>query len=361
MGKKATFLYFDFLTLLFTASLALFTIIVGVGSRSNPNEGILLPLLGLSIVPLIIANLFMLLYWGIRRKLWFVIPLIAVAGNYEYISAKYQFRISSSAPNYKQRLIRIASYNVQAFHDDPSIYSVEEVTGLMKEYRTDIICFQEFAESPYFSIDSIRLQFRDYPYAILCKGGEKKNNLAIFSKFPIINNANIAFNSTKNGAMWVDVKVGKTTLRVFNCHLQTTNFNQTRSLLTHVTTAGFYESKKEAAINIMMRLAVNAQKRANQADMLSQMIDTTRYAIVLCGDFNDIPTSYSYHRIKKLLKDGFQSAGSGFESTYRHFHQLLRIDYIFHSKDLIGTKYQTPSFEFSDHNPVFMELAIKGK
>lgn len=359
MGKKATFLYFDFLIVLFTAALAVFTIVVGIGSRNNPNDGIFLPLFGLGIIPLIAANLIMLIYWSIRRKIWLLIPVIAIAGNYEYISAKYQFQTTIPSPALNSRLIRIASFNVQGFHGDPSVYSVGEVTGLMKERQIDIVCLQEFAESPYFSMDSIRLQFSDYPYVALRKSLDKNFNLVVFSKFPITNRVDISFDSSENSAMWVDVKVGKTPLRIFNCHLQTTNFNQTKGLLGKITVAGFYESKKEAVMDIMLRMAANAQKRANQTDLLCRMIDTTRHATVLCGDFNDTPTSYSYHRMTEQLEDGFRSAGSGFESTYRHFHQLFRIDYIFHSKELMGTKYKTPSFDFSDHNPVLMELAVK--
>jgi len=106
-------------------------------------------------------------------------------------------------------------------------------------------------------------------------------------------------------------------------------------------------------------MSENAKKRANQVDLLYQIIDTTKHAIIVCGDFNDTPTSYTYYRMKEKLEDGFQSAGSGFESTFRYLHRFLRIDYIFHSKELTGRKYSTPSFDFSDHNPVIMELSVK--
>jgi Uncharacterized protein conserved in bacteria len=184
-------------------------------------------------------------------------------------------------------------------------------------------------------------------------------NLAVYSKFPIEKNADIWFNSSDNSAMWVDIWVNNKLIRVFNCHLQTTNFNQTRGLLGKITLAGFYDSKKEAVKQIMLKMAVNAEKRADQTDLICNIIDTTRHAMILCGDLNDTPASYSYHKIKEKLQDGFQSAGSGFESTFRYLHRLFRIDYIFHSKELTGRKYITPSFDFSDHNPVIMEISVK--
>lgn len=359
MGKKATFLYFNFIGILFTAALAVFTIIVGFGSRSNPNEKFLLPLLGLGMIPLIISNLLIMLYWAIRWKIWILIPIIAIAANYEFISAKYQFPNKELPPIANNRLIRVASFNVQGFHGDPSVYSVGEVTGLMKEKQVDVVCLQEFSENSFFSIDSISAMFKDYPYVAVHKNKTQGMDLAVYSKFPIENKSDILFDSSNKGAMWVDVKVGHTPVRVFNCHLQTTNFNQTKGLLRKITVAGFYESKKEAVKEILIKMTANAQTRAYQADKLYQTIDTTRNAIILCGDLNDTPASYSYHRMKEKLQDGFQSAGSGFESTFRYLHRLFRIDYIFHSKELTGRKYITPSFDFSDHNPVIMELSVK--
>jgi len=359
MGKKATFLYFDFLSVLFTAAFAVFTIIVGIGSHHNPHQGIFLPLLGLGILPLLIANLLIMLYWTIRWKMWVWIPVIAIAANYEYISAKYQFSFKEPSPIAKNRLIRVGSFNVQSFHEDPSIYSVREVTELMKDYQVDVVCLQEFSGNSFFSIDSINTMFREYPYVAIQQSKQPGLDLAIYSKFPIENKAGVFFDSSKNKAMWVDIKVGHTPVRVFNCHLQTTNFNQTKGLLSKITIDGYYESKAAAIRETMLRMGANAQKRADQVDKLYQMVDTTRSAAIVCGDFNDTPTSYSYYRMKEKLQDGFQSAGSGFESTFRYLHRLLRIDYIFHSKELAGRRYCSPSFDFSDHNPVIMELGLK--
>ena len=359
MGKKATLLYFHSIAVLLTAALAIFTIIVGIGSRSNPNEEFLLPILGLGIIPLLISNLLIMLYWAIRWKIWILVPVIAITANYEFISAKYQFPYKELPPMVNSKLIRIASFNVQSFHGDPSVYSVGEVAELMKEKQVDVFCLQEFSTSSLFSVDSISSVFKDYPYVAIKKNNIPGFGVVIYSKFPIENEADISFSSSNNSAMWADIKIGNAPIRIFNCHLQTTNFNQTKGLLKKITVAGFYDSKKEAVREIIYKMSENAKKRANQVDLLYQIIDTTKHAIIVCGDFNDTPTSYTYYRMKEKLEDGFQSAGSGFESTFRYLHRFLRIDYIFHSKELTGRKYSTPSFDFSDHNPVIMELSVK--
>ena len=58
------------------------------------------------------------------------------------------------------------------------------------------------------------------------------------------------------------------------------------------------------------------------------------------------------------LKDGFQTAGEGYGATYRGFHHLLRIDYLFHSTLLEGIKYKVIPYDMSDHNPVYLEVGL---
>jgi len=45
--------------------------------------------------------------------------------------------------------------------------------------------------------------------------------------------------------------------------------------------------------------------------------------------------------------------------TFRYFKRLLRIDYIFHSKEFKGVDYYSPDLDLcSDHNPVVMEVKM---
>ena len=54
----------------------------------------------------------------------------------------------------------------------------------------------------------------------------------------------------------------------------------------------------------------------------------------------------------------FQTAGEGYGATYRGFHHLLRIDYLFHSTLLEGIKYKVIPYDMSDHNPVYLEVGL---
>lgn len=357
MGKKGAFLYLHFIAVLITLSIAIITIIAGFGSHINPNKNELLPFLGLATPILLFANLVCLLYWVIKWRVWGWIALIAIISNYSYINSMYHLSIDIRANN-KIDPVTILSYNVHGFRSNSTTYELDDIIRLIDSKKTDIVCFQEFAENEYCKKNEITKKMKNFPYFAINENSQKGFGLAVFSKYPIKKATNIAFFNSKNGAIWTDIMINCKNIRVFNCHLQTTNINQTKHLLYKTHPDGFLAGKKYAIKKIMSTMIENSKKRANQVDQLKQIMDTTRCPIIFCGDFNGTPTSYAYHEISKNLNDGFISAGSGFGNTFRYFHQLLRIDYIFHSKEFKAISYKSPSIDFSDHNPVIMELAF---
>jgi endonuclease/exonuclease/phosphatase family metal-dependent hydrolase len=88
-------------------------------------------------------------------------------------------------------------------------------------------------------------------------------------------------------------------------------------------------------------------------------INTCHYPIILCGDFNDTPASYSYNLLCKNLKDAFIERGTGFGKTYAGKFPQFRIDYILHSKELRCTDYIRSDETFTDHYPITAYLKFK--
>ena len=84
-------------------------------------------------------------------------------------------------------------------------------------------------------------------------------------------------------------------------------------------------------------------------------IGHSRHPVIICGDFNDTPLSYAYHRLSKGRKDSFKEAGKGFAATFAPLWPLLRIDYILFPKEFSGISHHTPRINLSDHYPVIAE------
>ena len=160
--------------------------------------------------------------------------------------------------------------------------------------------------------------------------------------------------------MMCDVVMGTDTIRLINNHLQTTSVSQKRRKWERELATDDTRREVQAAKDAAGTLHENFMKRATQTYVISHYAKTSPYPVLLCGDFNSIPSSYTYHHLRKSLKDGFRTAGNGYMYTYRYAKRMLRIDYIFHSPSLKGIAYYSPDLDLcSDHNPVIMEVEIQ--
>jgi endonuclease/exonuclease/phosphatase family metal-dependent hydrolase len=96
--------------------------------------------------------------------------------------------------------------------------------------------------------------------------------------------------------------------------------------------------------------------RARQARTVAAHIRECPYPVIVSGDFNDTPISYTYHILDKQLKDAFSEAGFGISNTYNGFIPLFRIDYVLYSRRFNAISYQCDPIELSDHFPVVAVL-----
>lgn len=359
MGKKAVFKLFYCISIALTFVLAGITLAGAFAAHTLPDKHFIIPLLGLALPILLLLNMVVTIYWSIRWRIWLLVPLIAILGNWGYLNRVFRFSFSSEKP--LQETLKVATYNVDSFGNEQTGFSCKEIASFMKEQKVDIICFQEFGHNQYFTRDSIKQALADWGYQIIPQSPDSLPILpiALFSKYPIADSRLITYPNSKNCSMWCDVDVKGQLIRVFNNHLQTTEVSQNKRKLEKEIQQGNTPGEEKAVLRILNGLRDNFTKRAAQAETLQKLINTSPYPILVCGDFNSLPSSYTYHTVKgNKLNDGFQTCGHGYMYTFRYFKHLLRIDYIFHSNDLKGIDYYSPALDYSDHNPVIMEVSI---
>lgn len=335
MGRLAVFKLMYLISILGTFAIAVLTILGIVASYANPNSHPGMAFIGLALPALLIINVILIFYWTIRWRRWVWVPVIAILCNFNYISSVYQ--LSFSTPQPAGNTVKILTCNIHNFNDEITGYTAKEIERYMQDNQIDIICFQEFAANEDFTLDSLSNVFKKYPYQ------KVRSQLAVYSRYPIEKSLFIPFDDTNNCGMWTDIRIKDKTIRLFNVHMQTTNVNQTRN----------FSAKRK-----LETLATNFKMRARQSNLISYMIRTSPYPVILCGDFNDIPSSYTYRQLKGNLEDGFKTSGSGYEYTFRNIYSFLRIDYIFYDPSMTGINYYSHSIDWSDHNPVIMELGL---
>jgi endonuclease/exonuclease/phosphatase (EEP) superfamily protein YafD len=92
--------------------------------------------------------------------------------------------------------------------------------------------------------------------------------------------------------------------------------------------------------------------------VIARHIELCKHPVIICGDFNDPPVSYTYRKISHGFADAFMRSGWGIGSTYHGPMPSFRIDYIMHSKQFISMDYRRIKFDYSDHFPVECRIII---
>jgi endonuclease/exonuclease/phosphatase family metal-dependent hydrolase len=264
--------------------------------------------------------------------------------------------------------VKIMSYNVRIF--DNFKWSGKENSGQMlldfvAGEKPDIICFQEFMVKSLgdFGIFSIKRKLGNTPYShtkYSSEGLGKKVGLAIFSKYPIINKGGEFFPGKGQLYIFTDLIIKNDTVRLFNIHLESNHFNQKQVNLIDSLIASDPRDNKSEYIDILKRMKRAYLVRAGQADQIRDAIEESPYPVLVAGDFNDTPVSYTYNTISRRLDDAFVSSGKGIGATYKEFMLPLRIDYILHDKNISSWGYTKHNVDFSDHKPIHAVLDIGG-
>jgi len=161
----------------------------------------------------------------------------------------------------------------------------------------------------------------------------------------------IWYKKSANMAIFTDVLIGSDTVRVFNVHLQSYQIDPRKY---EIIDSPVIDEKKDLREirEIGGKLKRAFQIRAEQVREIQKVIDKTHYPIIICGDFNDTPVSYTYQQMRGNLNDAFVSSGSGFGRTYIGKLPSFRIDNIFHSDKYKSYNFHAYDFRASDHLPV---------
>ncbi len=213
--------------------------------------------------------------------------------------------------------------------------NIESCKPLLESMHPDAICSQDFSTST--GVENTQIEdFIKGPLG-LSHDLYKVPSMATFTKTPIQRHQGTIFPSTYNCYCSADCELGGRVVRVYNLHLESYALGSPR--------------------NALRRLPEGIQMRSEQAEIVARDVATSPYPVILCGDFNDVPTSYVYRRVLGSLQDGFRKAGRGLSFTYQGPLPGLRIDYIFCSSELEFTGYRSVNAgDFFDHRWVLADL-----
>lgn len=329
----------------------------------------------IAIIGLIFPILFFILLafmigWVIARSRWFMLSLIALIISWKQLYVVFGFNTKSFIVEKSVDTLRVLTWNVSSWGETSKLRlrdhnTHQNMISFVKSQRPDVLCFQEFfdlvrpgREHPI--LKTFKEMGYNYSYYVKTTHGDTTYNMgvAILSKYPMVDTTKIYYGEADfaEHLIYADIQFNSQKIRVFTTHLQSVRFeNAQYASIRKIKSkdAGLSGSK-----TIVEKLKLAYHYRGAEADLVRQKIDDSPYPVIVCGDFNDVPNSYTYFKIKGDLQDAFLEKGSKFGRTFRYLSPTLRIDYILADKKFEVKQFNRTILPYSDHYPIVADFDI---
>jgi endonuclease/exonuclease/phosphatase family metal-dependent hydrolase len=310
----------------------------------------------------------------IAKPRWALVPLITLLVGYKQLSVLFAMHPSGEFADEKaDSTIRIVDWNVGNMYGRSNSNEIRkhnrtEIAGAILKLNPDIICLQEFNHSTKQGedADNIGLFSDEYPHHYFSKDVNKNDGFyqygsIIFSKYPIIDTARIPYpHGNVESLIYADILLNGDTVRLFTSHLQSFKFTSS----DYADINRMKEQNKEAidaSKNIITKMRYAFQQRGEQADVVHEVISQCPHSSIVCGDFNDVPNSYTYFHIRGLRQDAFLAKGFGIGKSFNALAPTLRIDYILPDTTFNIHQFDMVDEDLSDHSMLVTDISLKKK
>jgi endonuclease/exonuclease/phosphatase family metal-dependent hydrolase len=323
----------------------------------SPGDFVIPAFFGLAYPYLLLINIILVVIWAMMLRFEALISIVIITIGFTHFSNYIKL---FKPVGDKTSTFKVISYNVRLFNyfEKKNISNSEKrIIEFMKAQKPDILCIQE-----YFGLgnpDEKEVTFREalgakyYSHIkVLGRGKNRFYGIATFSKYPIVKKGEIIHPASSSLSIYSDITIGTDTFRIYNNHLQSFRLQRMeRSLIEELTLPDNNEAMGEVK-GLYVNLKNGFIRRALQSQVVKDNINRSPYPVIVAGDFNDTPVSYSYRKIRKGLNDSFVNSGYGAGFTYRGNYPPNRIDYILYNKILVNSYFEIVRIKFSDHYPI---------
>jgi endonuclease/exonuclease/phosphatase family metal-dependent hydrolase len=371
MKAKKGLGFFTKLFLFINACLALALLISYLAPLTDPGKFWIIAFFGLAYPPLLLFNILIIIFWLFKKSWFALISILCIAAGYRVMQNSFGFNAERT---YKQKedrdAIRIFTYNVHSFKkygSNNDVSTKHEILDIIRERQPDILGFQEYYtrhKGEYDMTDSIKSIMGSktnlYFEAVNYNNSRDAMGLAIFSRYPIINQGMIMLDKDRSGnqCIYIDVKYKEQTFRYYCVHLKSIGFEkEDYQSLDNVSKGGKTDLHSFRRIGSKLKHAFIA--RSKQVHLVKENMDHCPYPYIVAGDFNDTPSSYALHEMSKGLKNAFREKGNGLGRTYNGDFPNYQIDYILATPNFKVQDYRVIEKRLSDHYPVYSDLLIK--
>ena len=211
----------------------------------------------------------------------------------------------------------------------------QRIARLIRQENPDIICLQETRALGAIP-DPIPPLKKLLPQWHFARSGE----VTTLSRFPIVATRVHPIKNTQRVVLETEIVARGRHISIDNTHF--------------ITDRAALRRPK----NRLSTLGGSAALRLHQMRQLQGIVPENASRVLVMGDFNNPPRGLLYQRLSARWTDAFAAAGFGFGSTFRSDVPLLRIDYIWASRDLRVLAAHVSPQRASDHRAVVADFAI---
>ncbi len=352
----------------------------------NPAQFWPMGLLGLATPFIAAANVFFIILWVLFGK-WrrVLLSTICIVICWNIFSVGLAANVGTNKSISTNKKIKIVSYNVRLldyYNWSGNKNTRKLLLNFLKEKNADVLCLQEFfssGDSSAFQNVKDIMKLCGYNTYAANKNFETKRGFfgdIIFTKHHIFNQVSVQLDSGvhAHNFQYADVACfNHDTIRVYNLHMQSVQFSKEDMAVLQNPQAPIIENKKAKKEQqaktqlgqgkiIVKKLRRSYARRGMQADAIQNSMKLSPYPILLCGDLNDIPSSYTYFTLRGNLKDAFLDAGNGIGRTYIGLSPVLRIDNIFYDDNALQVlQFDRDKVYYSDHFPIEADFVFANK
>ena len=215
-------------------------------------------------------------------------------------------------------------------------YEMDQVTAAIFADDPDIIVLQEYFGEQATELHPLLLA--RYPYFVRCKGG-KRANLGLYSRLP--------FEQIEDGACPDNAYVTTRTAHI---------------LATFETPDG----KPFSVITTHMDWPIPVQRQRDQLSALSEVVDKVEGPMILAGDFNSTPWSYSLREF--VANNGFVRETVNLVTyplrwyylrAWRDTIPFLPLDHVMTRGGVVVHELHAGRRTASDHLPVVFDFSVE--
>ena len=329
-------------------------------------------MLGLIFPLLFFALVGFLLYLLIIKSKWAFLCIVALPFGWQQVSVMFSFHFPDKFKDVKlPENIRVLTWNLSSWGEtnrSKKMNNMRAMVDLIKKTNADVLCFQEYIyikDKSYQDSVIIALKENGYKYSYFAKTNYTRRiyrttiltAVAVLSKYPITDTAQFYYSEDdfSEPLIYADIEINNQPIRIFTTHLQSVRFENNDFEALHKLKEPYKANVKQSRA-MVGKLKYAYKGRAAQAEMLNKKIKESPYPVIVCGDFNDVPNSYTYFTVKGDLQDAFLRKGTGFGRTLRLISPTLRIDYILADKKLDVRQYGKIEVPYSDHYPILADF-----